>query len=314
MEKAETFKDLLGDSQLPKESEAVDRIAVIGAGQMGCGIAQAVSAKGLSVLLVERDDNTMKKRRELLEQNLDAEIARWSMTESDKRAILSRIQWTTDLSEIEGHKIIIEAVPDQMSIKKPLVERLDALASKDAIFVTNTSTLSVTEIAEYTSRPDRLIGMHFLHPVPKKPLVEIVRGLKTSNETFNIARKFAEEIGKSVVEVYESPGYVTTRVILPMLNEAMYALMEGVASSAGIDRAMRDGYDFLYGPLELADRMGLDEVRRWNRHLYNETGDHKFLPCALLRKKIRENKLGVKTGEGFFKYDKMGRKIPGDKK
>lgn len=301
----ETLSDLLADSPLPKD-EVFDKIAVIGAGQMGLGIATAVSGKGIMVVLVEADDATLKRRQKRLDQILDAEIARWSMTESDKRAVLSRIQWTTDPSEIEGCKVVIEAVPDKMDIKKPLVERIDILSNPEAIIVTNTSTLSVTEIAECISNPTRVIGMHFLHPVPKRPLVEIVRGLKTSNETFTVAKSFAENIGKATVEVYESPGYVTTRLILPMLNEAMYALMEGVASTAGIDRAMREGYDFPAGPLELADRMGLDEVWQWLDRMFHETGEHKYRPCPLLRKYVRAGNLGAKTGQGFFVYDERG--------
>ncbi len=308
--KKETLQDLLGDEVLPQEeSDSIDRIAVVGAGQMGLGIAQAVSAKGLEVLLVEKDDTALDQRKERLSQKLDAEIARWSMTDSDKRAIQSRITWTSDLSQTGDYGIVIEAVPDSHDIKKPLFERLDAITSPGTILVTNTSTLSVTELGEVTTRPDRVIGMHFLHPVPKKPLVEVVRGMKTSDATFEIAKRFAEDIRKTVVEVYETPGFVTTRVILPMLNEAMYALMEGVATADGIDIAMRDGYDFHQGPLELADNMGLDEVWNWLERMFRETGDFKFRPCPLLRKMVRAGHLGVKTGKGFFKYDENGRRI-----
>ncbi len=309
MEKEETLKDLLGENTLPDDSDSVSKIAVIGAGQMGLGIAHVVSAKGLEVLIIERDKESLDARMQRLEQLLDNEIARWSMTSSDKRAILSRINGITDLVEIEGYPIIIEAVSEDHIIKTSLFKRLDVLASKESILVTNTSTLSVTELAECTSRPGQVIGMHFLYPVPKRPLVEIVRGLKTSDETFGIIEKFATEIGKKVVEVYESPGYVTTRIILPMLNEAMYALMEGVASAEGIDTAMRYGYDFDYGPLSLADQMGLDEVMKWMESMFHETGDLKYRPCPLLRKLVRAGKLGVKTGSGFFTYDDRGRKV-----
>ncbi len=312
-DREETLKDLLGSEGMPQEeADSIDRIAVVGAGQMGLGIAQAVASKGLEVMLVERDDNSLEERKERLSQKLDAEIARWSMTESDKRAILSRLTWTSDLSQTGDYLIVIEAVPDTMEIKKALFERLDAITSPGTILVTNTSTLSVTELGEVTTRPDRVIGMHFLHPVPKKPLVEVVRGMKTSDSTFNIAKSFAEDVRKTVVEVYETPGFVTTRVILPMVNEAMYALMEGVATAEGIDIAMRDGYDFHQGPLELADNMGLDEVWQWLERMFRETGDFKFRPCPLLRKMVRGGQLGVKTGEGFFKYDENGRRMKAD--
>jgi len=306
----ETLQDLLkSNSDMPADDDVLSKIAVIGAGTMGLGIAQAVSSKGLEVLLIERDDQALKDNLAQLETNLDREIARWGMTESDKRAVLSRIRGTSDLAEIEGYKIVIEAVPDVLKAKKDLFTQLDMYASKQAVFVTNTSTLSVTELAEGTIRPEKVIGMHFLHPVPKRPLVEIVRGLQTSDETFNFVKNFGESIGKAVVEVYESPGYVTTRVVLPMLNEAMYALMEGVASAEGIDRAIRLGYDFVQGPLGLADQMGLDEVMSWLESMFRETGDQKYRPCPLLRKLVRAGQLGVKTGRGFFEYDENGRVI-----
>jgi len=306
----ETLQDILkSNSALPTDDDVLSRIAVIGAGTMGLGIAHAVSSKGLEVLLIERDDDSLKRSIEQLQVNLDREISRWGMTESDKRAVMSRIRGTTDIAEIEGYKLIIEAVPDVLKPKKDLFVQLDMYAGKQAVFVTNTSTLSVTEIAEGTIRPDKVIGMHFLHPVPKRPLVEIVRGLQTSDETFSFVKSFAESVGKAVVEVYESPGYVTTRVILPMLNEAMYALMEGVASAEGIDRAIRLGYDFVHGPLGLADQMGLDEVMAWMESMFRETGDSKYRPCPLLRKLVRAGQLGVKTGHGFFEYDENGRMI-----
>lgn len=303
----ERLQDLLGESTLEQDESGIDRIAVVGAGQMGLGIAQTVSQKGIEVLIIEKNEDSLSTSMQNLELNLDREIARWGMTESDKRAVMSRIQITTDKTRIEEHKIVIEAVPEDLRIKRSLFEQLDTMLDENAILVTNTSTLSVTELAELTSRPEMVIGMHFLHPVPKRPLVEIVRGLKTTDETFAIVKAFAEEIGKKVVEVYESPGYVTTRVILPMLNEAMYALMEGVANVEGIDTAIRYGFNFDMGPLQLADRMGLDEVMKWMDQMFTETADPKFRPCPLLRKLVRAGHLGVKTGEGFFVYDEFGR-------
>ncbi len=309
----ETLEDILGEeSPLPGSEDIIDRVAVIGAGQMGLGIAQAVSAKGLDVLLVEKDESCLKEGIENLDHSLDREIARWGLTESDKRAILSRIKGSIDPGELEGYRLIIEAVPDDLVTKKELFDRIDVLASRDAIFLTNTSTLSVTELAEATTRPQQIIGTHFLHPVPKRKLVELVRGLKTSDETVETVKRFAETIGKTVVEVYESPGFVTTRVILPMLNEAMYALMEGVATAEGIDTAIRLGYNFVQGPLGLADQMGLDEVMKWLERMFRETGDIKYRPCPLLRKLVRAGHLGMKTGQGFFIYDEQKRPIGSD--
>jgi 3-hydroxybutyryl-CoA dehydrogenase len=203
---------------------------------------------------------------------------------------------------------VIEAVDEDFELKKSIFKKLDQICPPETIFVSNTSTLSLTKISEVTKRPDKIIGMHFLNPVPKVPLVELVRALKTSDETFKKVKAFAEQIGKTVVEVYEYPGFVTTRVILPMLNEAMHVLMEGIATAEGIDTAMKLGYNFQMGPLEMADTMGLDEVLTWMETLYRELGE-KYRPCPLLRKLVREGKLGKKTGEGFFKYDEYGRKI-----
>lgn len=305
----ESLRDiLLEGNAFPEEDEVLDRIAVIGGGQMGLGIAQAVSAKGLDVILVERNEESLAASLEQLSNNLDREIARWGLTESDKRAILSRIHGSTNLADLEEVKLILEAVSEDLSIKRDLFHRLDALVEPDAVFGTNTSTLSVTELAESTARPEQVIGMHFLYPVPKRALIEIVRGLKTSDETFNMVKAFGESIGKTVVEVYESPGYVTTRVVLPMLNEAMYALMEGVASAEGIDTAIRLGYDLAQGPLALSDQMGLDEVMKWLETMFRETGEMKYRPCPLLRKLVRAGHLGVKVGKGFFTYDEQGRR------
>ncbi len=308
----ETLQDLLKAGKPAHgggDDDFLSRIAVVGAGTMGLGIAMAVSQKGIEVLLLEKDDESLESSISQLGILCDREIARWGMTESDKRALMSRVTGTVDMAEVEGYRLIIEAVPDLFQVKSELFKRLDTMASRDAVFVTNTSVLSVTELAEGTIRPEKVIGMHFLNPVPKRPLVEIVRGLQTSDETYGFVKSFAESIGKTVVEVYESPGYVTTRVILPMLNEAMNALMEGVASAEGIDTAIRMGYDFVHGPLQLADQMGLEEVMSWMEAMFRETGDFKYRPCPLLRKLVRAGHLGVKTGKGFFEYDTQGRPI-----
>lgn len=310
----ETLQDILERSKSAMETsggsdEQLTKIAVIGAGTMGLGIAQAVSSKGLEVLLIEKDDVCLEASMKQLSINLDREIARWGMTESDKRAVLSRIRGTSILDEVEGYRLIIESIPDEMEPKVSLFKQLDTMANRETVFVTNTSVLSVTELAEKTIRPDKIIGMHFMHPVQKRHMVEIVRGLQTSDETFEFTKGFAEQIGKTCVEVYESPGYVTTRIILPMLNEAMHTLMEGVASAEGIDTAIRLGYNFVQGPLHLADQMGLDEVHSWLEAMFRETGEQKYRPCPLLRKLVRAGHLGVKTGQGFFKYDETGRQV-----
>jgi 3-hydroxybutyryl-CoA dehydrogenase len=211
-----------------------------------------------------------------------------------------------DLAILEAAQIVIEAVPEDLDAKAAILQELDRICPPEDILATNTSALSVTEIGARTKRPDRVIGLHFLAPVPTVPLVEVVRGLSTSDATFEASIGFVKLLGKTGVEVFEYPGYVTTRVILPFLNEAMYVVMEGVASAEAVDTAMRLGYGLPIGPLALADRMGLDEVMRWMQHLFDELGDVKYRPCPMLRKMIRGGKLGVKSGSGFFEYHEDG--------
>lgn len=205
---------------------------------------------------------------------------------------------------------MVEAVPEDLALKAAIFQELDRACPPEDILASNTSTLSVTEIAALTKRPDRVIGLHFLHPVPKVPLVEVVRGLATSDATYRSSLEFVRMLGKTGIEVFESPGYVTTRVMLPFLNEAMHVVMEGVASAEAVDTSMKLGYGLPVGPLQLADRMGLDEVRRWMQYLFDELGDVKYRPCPLLRKMIRAGHLGVKSGRGFFEYDEAGNPMP----
>jgi 3-hydroxybutyryl-CoA dehydrogenase len=290
------------------ERQRIKNVAVIGVGVMGRGIVQTIAQAGFDVIAVEKDEESLNLAKEKLEEALDYEIQRWAMTKSEKKSILSRIEWTTEIEDVKECELVIEAVDEDFELKKAIFKKLDQICPPHTIFVSNTSTLSLTKISEVTKRADKIIGMHFLNPVPKVPLVELVRALKTSDETFKKVKTFAEQIGKTVVEVYEYPGFVTTRVILPMLNEAMHVLMEGIATAEGIDTAMKLGYNFQMGPLEMADTMGLDEVLTWMETLYRELGE-KYRPCPILRKLVREGKLGKKTGEGFFKYDEYGRKI-----
>ena len=287
-----------------KKSNIVFRkVAVIGFGTMGQGIAQTISQKGIWVVIVEKNEKNIKKGIAELSRSLDREIEHWGITKSEKKAILSRVKGTVDLKEIKNADIVIEAISENLTLKQDLFKRIEKMCPPNTIFVTNTSTLSVSQIAEATKRQDKVIGMHFLSPVPKIPLVELIRGLKTSDNTYLNVKRFAEILEKTAVEVYEYPGYITVRVITPLINEAMNVLMEGVASAEGIDTAMKLGFNFNMGPLALADMMGLDIVMEWMESLFKELGDRKYKPCPILRKMVREGNLGRKTGKGFFEYD-----------
>lgn len=300
------LEDLLEDANQHDNGSQFEYVAIIGAGIMGQGIAQTVAAAGIEVIIIEKDEKHLEKGKAQIENSMNHEIERWAMTESEKRAILSRIRWHLDINEASECDLIIESIVENYQLKRVLFKKLDEIASPNTILVSNTSTLSLTEIAEVTNRKDKIIGMHFLNPVPKVPLVELVKGMDTSEKTVAISKDFARKIGKTAIEVYEYPGFVTTRAIVPLLNEAMHILLEGIASAKDIDTAMKLGYNFQMGPLELADSMGLEEVLTWMEQLYRKLGEPRYRPCPLLRKLVRERKLGKKTGEGFFKYDTEG--------
>jgi len=288
----------------------ISTVGIVGGGTMGQGIAIACAGAGVDVLLCEQSPERATRTLAEIAEDLDRDIAKWRRTESEKKAILARVHTVASLEKLEAAELVIEAVPEDLDLKCSLFADLDRICPPEDILATNTSTLSVTEIATRTRRPDRVIGLHFLHPVPKVPLVEIVRGLATSDATYTAAVEFVRVLGKTGVEVFESPGYVSTRVMIPFLNEAMHVVMEGVASPEAVDTSMKLGYGLPVGPLALADRMGLDEVMRWMQYLFDELGDLKYRPCPLLRKMIRAGNLGVKSGRGFFEYDDQGQVKP----
>ncbi len=303
------LEDLLNDAPQMENTAQFEYVAIIGAGVMGQGIAQTVASAGIDVIIIEKDEEHLELAKESLRNSMKHEIERWAMTESEMKSVLSRINWNLDLTETSECDLIIESVAENYHLKRLIFNRLDEIADPETILVSNTSTLSLTDIAAVTNRADKIIGMHFLNPVPKVPLVELVKGMDTSEKTVARTKEFAAKIGKTAVEVYEYPGFVTTRAIVPLLNEAMHILLEGIASAKDIDTAMKLGYNFQMGPLELADSMGLDEVLTWMEQLWKTLGEPRYRPCPLLRKLVRERKLGKKTHQGFFKYDDDGKII-----
>ncbi len=288
---------------------SINRIGVIGAGVMGTGLTEMFAQSGMEVLLIEKTTKKLSEAQENIEHNLNRQIERWALTESEKKVILSKINFSLDKTLLANMDLVVESVFEDEETKIQVFKELDQICDENIIIASNTSTISLTEIASYTTKPKRVIGLHFLNPVAKRNVVEIVRALKTSDETFKRAKLFVESIGKVGIEVFESPGYVTTRLIVPFINEAISTIMEGIASAKDVDIAMKLGYDFQYGPLELADRTGLDTLLTIMEHLFKDYGDIKYRPPLLLRKMVRAGHLGTKSGEGFFKYNANGERL-----
>lgn len=277
---------------------------------MGAGIAIITAKAGLKTIIIDITEDLANAAMERIDQEMDMQIARWGMTESEKKLVGVNLEATDDPEKAADAELVICAVPDELDLKKRVFTQYDGICGDDTIFTTVSSVLSVTELASVLKRPENMLGLHFLNPVFKTPVVEIVQGFKTSPDTFQTGKDFVAKLGKKGVEIVESPGFVTTRLIVPLLNEAMYALMEGVTSKDDVDSAMKLGYGMQFGPLELADRMGLDTLLNLMNHLFRETGESKFRPCPLIKKLVRAQHLGVKTGEGFFTYDpKTGKRI-----
>ncbi|MEK3881407.1 3-hydroxyacyl-CoA dehydrogenase NAD-binding domain-containing protein [Paenibacillus sp. PL2-23] len=288
----------------------IKKVGVIGGGTMGQGIAEMLAAKGLDVVMLERTPERLAYAIQMIGVTLDKQIEKWALTGAEKKLILSRIHTASLYTELGDCELIIETITEDMEAKKAVFRQLDAICGASTILASNTSTLSLTELASVTSVPNRVIGLHFIYPVSKIDLVEIVRGLKTSDDTFNRMKEFVEEVlAKKGVMVFESPGFVTTRLICLFINEALHVLEEGVATAEDIDRAMRIGYSFQHGPFEMADRFGLDAVLAALDRMFREYGELKYRPSIVLKKMVRAGHLGAKTGIGFFEYDRDGDRI-----
>ena len=280
------------------------KIMVLGAGTMGAGIVQNAAASGFEVILRDIKQEFVDRGIKGIEKNLTKMVDRGKLDAAAKDATLGRISGTVDMAAAKDCDLIIEAALEVMDIKKSIFKELDELCKPECILASNTSALSVTEIAAATNRPDKVIGMHFFNPVPAMKLVEIIRGANTSQATFDAIKDLSTKMGKAPVEINEAPGFVVNRLLIPMLNEGMYAVMEGVASPADVDTSMKFGAGHPMGPLALADMIGLDICLKIMETLYKEFGDPKYRPCPLLVKMVRAGKLGQKSGEGFFAYNK----------
>ncbi|GBD15447.1 putative 3-hydroxybutyryl-CoA dehydrogenase [bacterium HR26] len=281
----------------------IQRVAVVGAGTMGRGIAQVVAQAGLVVTLIDREPDIVRSALEHIRQQLERAVQRGRLDAEQASVALSLIAVDTGLEAVSDADLVIEAVPEVVDLKRDIFHRLDQYCAQQALLASNTSSISITLLGAATGRPERVLGLHFFNPVPVMKLVEVVRGLRTADETIEAAVQFARRLGKTPVVVKDSPGFVSNRVLMPMINEAVYALMEGVASAEEIDTVMRLGANHPMGPLELADLIGLDVVLQILEVLHHDFGDPKYRPCPFLRQMVAAGKLGRKSGEGFYRYE-----------
>jgi 3-hydroxybutyryl-CoA dehydrogenase len=283
---------------------SVEKITVIGGGTMGNGIAHVCAQAGLTVTLVDTSQDLLERALGTIFKNMDRQVKKELISAGEKEAAAERISTATSVEKsVEDAQLVVEAVPEKLELKEKIFKDLDEAAPADAILATNTSSISVTEIAAFTSRPEKVIGMHFMNPVPMMKLVEVIRGLATDDATTETVMELAKRLGKTPVEVNDFPGFVSNRVLMPMINEAIFALMEGVAEAEAIDTVMKLGMAHPMGPLALADLIGLDICLSILEVLHRDLGEDRYRPCPLLRKYVAAGWLGRKSGQGFYNYE-----------
>ena len=282
---------------------SIKNITVIGAGTMGNGIAHVFAQNGYPVTLVDVGREALDRALATISNNLVRQVKKGTLTEEDQKATLGRIHTETQLAaSVKNAEFVVEAATERFDLKKEIFRTLDEHTPQDVILATNTSSISITELAGITKRPSHVIGMHFFNPVPLMKLVEVIRGLATTNEVYDTVKKLAEDLGKTPVEVNDFPGFVSNRILMPMINEAIYCVMEGVAKPDDIDTVMKLGMAHPMGPLQLADFIGLDVCLSIMNVLHEGLGDTKYRPCPLLKKMVAAGMLGKKSGQGFYKY------------
>jgi 3-hydroxybutyryl-CoA dehydrogenase len=277
-------------------------IGVVGAGTMGNGIAQTAARAGYDVIMRDIQEDFIRRGLTAIDRSLQRDVDKQRMTEEEKRAVVGRIHTTTELSDLRDASFVIEAITEDLDAKRAVFVALDGVVAKEAILASNTSSISITKLGAATARPRNVIGMHFMNPVPVMKLVEVIRGIATSDETWARTRELSEKMGKTALECNDSPGFVSNRVLMPMINEAIFALHEGVATRESIDGIMKLGMNHPMGPLTLADFIGLDVCLAILNVLHTELGDPKYRPCPLLRKYVDAGWLGRKSGRGFYEY------------